>query len=215
MNVSFCKYILQNRILKNVIGDEMELKVDENAKALIFDIDGTLVDTMEIHYKAWEKMFALQGFNYPREVFYELAGIPTYKIVPILNERYNLKLDPEETMNEKEKYFMELFSAVKEIKVVSDIARKYHGVLPMSLGTGGRKDIAQMTMETVGLSKYFDIMVAAEDVIHHKPAPDTFLKCAELMGVEPQFCQVFEDGELGLQAARTAGMIATDVRPYL
>ncbi|HPJ15041.1 MAG TPA: beta-phosphoglucomutase family hydrolase [Spirochaetota bacterium] len=201
--------------MKNVIGDEMELKVDENAKALIFDIDGTLVDTMEIHYKAWEKMFALQGFNYPREVFYELAGIPTYKIVPILNERYNLKLDPEETMNEKEKYFMELFSAVKEIKVVSDIARKYHGVLPMSLGTGGRKDIAQMTMETVGLSKYFDIMVAAEDVIHHKPAPDTFLKCAELMGVEPQFCQVFEDGELGLQAARTAGMIATDVRPYL
>ncbi|HOH37456.1 MAG TPA: beta-phosphoglucomutase family hydrolase [Spirochaetota bacterium] len=193
----------------------MELKVDENAKALIFDIDGTLVDTMEIHYKAWEKMFALQGFNYPREVFYELAGIPTYKIVPILNERFNLKLDPEETMNEKEKYFMELFSAVKEIKVVSDIARKYHGVLPMSLGTGGRKDIAQMTMETVGLSKYFDIMVAAEDVIHHKPAPDTFLKCAELMGVEPQFCQVFEDGELGLQAARTAGMIATDVRPYL
>ncbi|HOF33394.1 MAG TPA: beta-phosphoglucomutase family hydrolase [Spirochaetota bacterium] len=193
----------------------MELKVDENAKALIFDIDGTLVDTMEIHYKAWEKMFALQGFNYPREVFYELAGIPTYKIVPILNERFNLKLDPEETMNEKEKYFMELFSAVKEIKVVSDIARKYHGVLPMSLGTGGRKDIAQMTMETVGLSKYFDIMVAAEDVIHHKPAPDTFLKCAELMGVEPRFCQVFEDGELGLQAARTAGMIATDVRPYL
>jgi len=193
----------------------MELKVDENAKALIFDIDGTLVDTMEIHYKAWEKMFALQGFNYPREVFYELAGIPTYKIVPILNERFNLKLDPEETMNEKEKYFMELFGAVKEIKVVSDIARKYHGVLPMSLGTGGRKDIAQMTMETVGLSKYFDIMVAAEDVIHHKPAPDTFLKCAELMGVDPRFCQVFEDGELGLQAARTAGMIATDVRPYL
>ncbi|HQQ23642.1 MAG TPA: beta-phosphoglucomutase family hydrolase [Spirochaetota bacterium] len=193
----------------------MELKVDENAKALIFDIDGTLVDTMEIHYKAWEKMFALQGFNYPREVFYELAGIPTYKIVPILNERFNLKLDPEETMNEKEKYFMELFGAVKEIKVVSDIARKYHGVLPMSLGTGGRKDIAQMTMETVGLSKYFNIMVAADDVIHHKPAPDTFLKCAELMGVEPRFCQVFEDGELGLQAARTAGMIATDVRPYL
>ena len=193
----------------------MELKVDENAKALIFDIDGTLVDTMEIHYKAWEKMFALQGFNYPREVFYELAGIPTYKIVPILNERYNLKLDPEKTMNEKEKYFMEYFGAVKEIKVVSDIARKYHGILPMSLGTGGRKDIAQMTMETVGLSKYFDIMVAAEDVIHHKPAPDTFLKCAELMGIEPCFCQVFEDGELGLQAARTAGMIATDVRPYL
>ena len=193
----------------------MELKVDENAKALIFDIDGTLVDTMEIHYKAWEKMFAIQGFSYPREVFYELAGIPTYKIVPILNERYNLKLDPEETMNEKEKYFMEYFGAVKEIKVVSDIARKYHGILPMSLGTGGRKDIAQMTMETVGLSKYFEIMVAAEDVIHHKPAPDTFLKCAELMGIEPRFCQVFEDGELGLQAARTAGMIATDVRPYL
>ncbi|MBP7901709.1 MAG: HAD-IA family hydrolase [Spirochaetes bacterium] len=193
----------------------MELKVDENAKALIFDIDGTLVDTMEIHYKAWVKMFALQGFDYPREVFYELAGIPTYKIVPILNEKYNLKLDPEKTMNEKEKYFMEFFGSVKEIKVVSDIARKYHGILPMSLGTGGRKDIAQMTMETVGLSKYFEIMVAAEDVIHHKPAPDTFLKCAELMGIEPRFCQVFEDGELGLQAARTAGMIATDVRPYL
>ena len=193
----------------------MKLKVDENAKALIFDIDGTLVDTMEVHYKAWQKMCAKHGFDYPRDVFYELAGIPTYKLVPIINEKFGLNLDPQRTMEEKERYFLEIFDSVREIKAVADIAREYHGILPMSLGTGGRKDIAKMTIETVGLSEYFPIMVAAEDVINHKPAPDTFLKCAELMGVDPHFCQVFEDGELGLEAARKAGMIATDVRPFI
>jgi len=85
----------------------------------------------------------------------------------------------------------------------------------MSIGTGGKKDIAKLTLKMLGFDKYFDIIVSAEDVEHHKPYPDTFLKCAELMNVPPEFCQVFEDGEMGLIAAERAGMIVTDVRPYL
>jgi HAD superfamily hydrolase (TIGR01509 family) len=85
----------------------------------------------------------------------------------------------------------------------------------MSLGTGGRKDIAELTIKAAGLEGFFDIMVVAEDVVNHKPAPDTFLLCALRMGCDPSVCQVFEDAELGIQAARSAGMMVTDIRPFL
>ncbi|OPZ80340.1 MAG: Fructose-1-phosphate phosphatase YqaB [bacterium ADurb.Bin429] len=191
------------------------LEIDPRAKALIFDIDGTLVDTMEIHYQAWEALAQEEGFHYPRELFYELAGVPTRKLIPLLNERLGLSLHVEDIQRRKEDLYLARMSEMKEIAPVADIARRYHGRLPMSLGTGGRRDIAKLTLASVGLDRYFEIMVAMEDVEHHKPAPDTFLRCAELMGVAPEFCQVFEDGELGLEAARRAGMIATDIRDYL
>lgn len=193
----------------------MSLKIDPKAKALIFDIDGTLADTMPIHFKAWQEVGEMHGFHYPEELFYELAGIPTTKIVPLINERLGYNLDPEKTIKEKEKAFFRNFTEIKAIEPVVELVHKYAGKMPMSLGTGGRKDIAMLTIKAIGLEKYFDIMVAAEDVDNHKPAPDTFLKCAELMDIEPKYCQVFEDGEQGLSAAESAGMIATDIRPFV
>ncbi|MGL4369729.1 MAG: HAD-IA family hydrolase, partial [Spirochaetota bacterium] len=104
---------------------------------------------------------------------------------------------------------------IKPIEPVVEIARHYKGKMPMSLGTGGRRDLAEITIRAIGLDGFFDIMVAAEDVEHHKPAPDTFLECARLMSVAPALCQVFEDGIQGLEAGKRAGMIVTDVRPFL
>ncbi|MBE0668196.1 MAG: HAD-IA family hydrolase, partial [Bacteroidales bacterium] len=97
---------------------------------------------------------------------------------------------------------------------VAALVRKYNGILPMAVGTGGHREAVEKTLEITGLRKYFDIIVTANDVEQHKPDPETFLRCAELMSVEPVFCEVFEDGDLGIEAAHRAGMIATDVRGW-
>jgi len=191
------------------------ITVNDNIKGLIFDIDGTLVDTMPVHYKAWLKVGKILNFLYPEELFFDNAGVPTTKIVGILNERLNLKLDPIETVRMKENFFYECLNELTEIKVVTDVVKNYYGKLPMSLGTGGRREVAQKTIEAVGIDKYFEIMVTAEDVTHHKPHPETFIKCAELMGVPAKDCLVFEDGDKGIEAAVSAGMSFVDIREYL
>ena len=193
----------------------MMLDKDPGAQALIFDIDGTLADTMPVHYNAWMTISRRKGFVYPRKLFDELAGVPTVKIVPILNEKLGLALDTAETVREKEAEFLSMIGDIRPIQPVVDVVLRYHGKIPMSLGTGGRRDIAELTIKAVGLSGYFDILVAAEDVERHKPAPDTFLECARRMHAAPPLCQVFEDSIAGLASARAAGMITTDVNPFL
>lgn len=193
----------------------MKIQINKNAKGLIFDMDGTLADSMPIHFIAWKLTAAENGFNYTEKQFLETAGMPTHKIVPVINKELGLNLDPVKFSHRKEELFLENIQNVKLIEPVADIVRKYHNILPMAIGTGGKKAIAKLTLEILGFDKYFDIIVSAEDVLNHKPDPDTFLKCAELMKVDPQYCQVFEDGEMGLIAAEKAGMIVTDIRPYL
>ncbi|HPS58721.1 MAG TPA: HAD-IA family hydrolase [Spirochaetota bacterium] len=193
----------------------MQLDIDPRAKGLIFDLDGTLADSMPIHFKAWKQTALEHGFVYTDELFFGLAGIPTHKIVPVVNERLGLKLDPVLFSRRKEELFLEYLEEVGPIKPVADIVYKYHGRLPMSVGTGGKRYIAEITLKMMGFDKYISIIVSADDVEHHKPWPDTFLKCAELMGIEPRYCQVFEDGEMGLLAAERAGMIVTDIRPFV
>jgi beta-phosphoglucomutase family hydrolase len=194
---------------------EMKLDIDPKAEGLIFDMDGTLADSMPIHFEAWKITAKENGFEYTEDQFYELAGMPTWRIVPVINERLGLNIDPEKFSRRKEQVFLDLLTDVKPVEPVVELVYKYHNKLPMSIGTGGKKEIALLTIKMMGLDKYIDILVAADDVKNHKPAPDTFLKCAELMGIEPSLCQVFEDGEMGLKAAEAAGMIATDIRPFI
>jgi len=193
----------------------MQLDIDPCARALIFDLDGTLADSMPIHFMAWKQAALEHGFVYTEELFYGMAGMPTHKIVPVINEQLGLKLDPGLFSRRKEELFLEYLKEVESIKPAADIVYRYHGKIPMAVGTGGKKHIAAATMKMTGFDRYIDIIISADDVENHKPYPDTFIKCAELMGVEPRLCQVFEDGEMGLLAAETAGMIVTDIRPYL
>ncbi len=149
-------------------------------------------------------------------MFDEFAGIPTRKIVPLVNERLGYSLDPEQIVQEKEAAFLE---NIHQVKLIEPVARLvYEGAarnMPMSLGTGGYRYIQDRVLAQSGMDRYFSIVVAAEDVAKHKPHPETFLRCAELMGVAPEDCQVFEDGEQGIAAGHAAGMIVTDVRPFL
>ncbi|HON78124.1 MAG TPA: HAD-IA family hydrolase [Spirochaetota bacterium] len=193
----------------------MKLAVDPRARGLIFDVDGTLADTEAVHMEAWRQVLQPKGYVMTDGMFRSLTGAPTRKIITIMKEEYGWDLDPEETLMNKEKAFMEQIGSVKAIEPVAALAREYKGTLPMSLGTGGRREMALITIKAAGLADFFDILVSADDVERHKPEPDTFLECARFMGVAPEVCQVFEDGDRGIEAGRRAGMIVTDVRPYI
>lgn len=192
----------------------MELDINPKAKGLIFDLDGTIADTMPIHYIAWKNTTARYGIDFSVELFSQLAGVPLYPTVEKLNKLYGKNMDPKEVGNAKEAEYERNMVKMKPIEPVIALIKKYHGQVPMAVGTGGLTRLAWKTLEIVGVDRYFNIVVSSEDVTHYKPHPETFLRCAELMGVKPADCQVFEDGMLGIQAARDAGMMVTDVTEF-
>jgi HAD superfamily hydrolase (TIGR01509 family) len=191
-----------------------KLKINPNAKALIFDLDGTLADTMPVHFLAYKHILAGYGIQFTPEIFATLAGIPAVGTIEKLNEMFGTLMNAEEVGHYKEREYEKIMHKMKPIEPVVNLAKQYHGVLPMAVGTGGYKRLAWKTMDILGLGKYFDILVSTEDVQRPKPFPDTFLRCAELMGVAPAVCEVFEDAHLGIQAAQAAGMMATLVTGY-
>lgn len=190
--------------------------IAQGVKALIFDLDGTLADTMPWHYQAWQKACLRFGIVMDTAFLQAHTGAPGWKIaeeVIAINGKTGI-VSPEDIMSIKLEEFLAIQHNVTPIEPVIALVRKYHGKLPMSVGTGGHREAVEKTLEIVGIREYFDIIVTANDVTHHKPHPETFLKCAELMGVDPAECEVFEDGDLGIEAAHLAGMIATDVRTW-
>lgn len=193
---------------------QTDLKVNPKAKALIFDLDGTLADTMPIHYIAWKNAAARYGIDFSAELFSQLAGIPLYPTVEKLNQLFQKNINPKELGDIKEAEFEKNMHLTPEIRVVTDLVHAWHGKLPMAIGTGGSRRLSMKTLGIIGLQDYFDILVTSEDVSNFKPHPETFVKCAELMGVNPVDCEVFEDGILGIQAAKTAGMMVVDVTQY-
>jgi beta-phosphoglucomutase family hydrolase len=190
------------------------IPVYSGVKGLIFDLDGTIADTMPAHFIAWRDTCKKHGINFTTDLFMELAGIPLYGTVERLNKMFGTKMDPIQVGEEKEDIFRNTIHQTKVIEPVAEIIRKYHGILPMSVGTGGLRKIAKATLRTVGMDHFFDILVAADDISNPKPHPETFLKCAQLMGVAPNECQVFEDGVLGMNAAKEAGMKLVDVTEF-
>ncbi len=191
-----------------------KLTVDPKAKALIFDLDGTIADTMPVHFLAYKNILREYGIDFTPELFSTLAGVPAIGTIQKLNEQFGTSMDPVEIGLFKEKEYEKIMHKMKPVTPVVDLVTKYHGKLPMSVGTGGYRRLAWKTLEILGLKDYFEILVASEDVEHSKPHPETFLKCASLMGVKPEVCHVFEDGDLGIQAATAAGMMSTLVTSF-
>jgi len=171
---------------------------------------------MPYHFAAWQKTAEQFGMEITKEFMRDNMGssarVIAHKFLKMHGKENEVEVD--ELLATKFENFKTLISKLTPIQEVFDIAKHYHGKIPMAIGTGGSKKSVAMTLEQTGVGKYFDVLICAEDVDNHKPAPDTFLQCAEKIGVNPEYCEVFEDGELGLQAAKNAGMIATDVRPW-
>ena len=191
-----------------------ELTQDPRAKGLIFDIDGTICDTMPVHFIAWRQTAAEHGIDFTPELFLEVTGIPALQTSQYLKAKFGGDFDEIEFTRVKEERYEQNMHKAKPIAPVIKIIRENKGKLPMACGTGGSQYLAWKTLEISGVKDCFEYVVAAEDVINHKPSPDTFLKAAELIGVQPSDCEVFEDGQLGLQAAEFAGMMCVDVTPF-
>jgi beta-phosphoglucomutase-like phosphatase (HAD superfamily) len=185
-------------------------------KGLIFDLDGTLADTMPYHFKGWRVACQKYGAKIDTAFLRKHTGRPGWLIASeiIKNNNLNGIVTIEQMIEVKLDKFYEDQHKVKPIIPVVEIVKKYYGIIPMSVGTGGHREAVERTLEITDLRKYFDIIVTANDVENFKPHPETFLKCAEQMKIDPEFIEVFEDGDLGLEAAFEAGMQATDVRSW-
>lgn len=192
----------------------MKLEIPEGDFAgYIFDLDGTLVDTMPLHYRAWDAAMRRVGLTAPldEELFYALGGVPTRRVAELIGAHYGLKVDVEAVFHDKEALFLELQKDATLIEPVVEIARRVALTHPVSVASGGPRDIVRRMLELSGLASLFqgkewERVVTPEDVAHGKPAPDLFLLAAKRMGVPPEKCLVFEDAEPGMRAAEAAGM---------
>ncbi len=191
------------------------IRIDKNIRALIFDCDGTLVDSMPLHYESWRETFEAFGREYPHTFVDERKGMPINKVVEEYNREFNTSIDPEKFVTEYEIRTLVKLQKVKPIKIVTQIVYQYNGILPMAVCSGSNRKSVETSLKAIGIYNYFDEIITADDHFKAKPAPDIFLEAAKRLNVEPQFCQVFEDSDFGILAAQNAGMVATDIRKYL
>ena len=190
------------------------IEIPKNVQGLIFDLDGTIANTMQNHFLSWREAVSPFGIDFTAELFKSLTGKPREATILKLNELFETNMEPAAVGKVKGDTFKKMVNQTKEISIVADVVRKYHNVLPMSIGTGSTRNGAKKTLEVIEMTHFFDIVITANDIENPKPHPETFLKCAELMKINPTDCIVFEDGILGMQAAETAGMRVIDVNEY-
>ena len=181
-------------------------------KGLIFDCDGTLADSMPLHWRAWNTVMLRHRLQFPEERFYAMGGVPSRDILKLLREEQGIDIDPLAVSREKEDEYLRIMHECTPIHEVVEIARAHHGRIPMAVASGGMQHIICSVLEKLEIRHFFNAVVTSEMVKNQKPAPDIFLEAAHLIGVEPCFCRAYEDTELGMTAIRAAGMEAVDVR---
>jgi HAD superfamily hydrolase (TIGR01509 family) len=188
-------------------------------RGFIFDLDGTLADTMPSHFVAWTKVATRHGFTFPEPRFYSLGGVPTDKIAAMLITEAGLTLDPKVIALEKEQTYYDGLGpgGIRGIEPVLALARTHRerNEGPLAIASGSVRRLVTRTLDALAIADWFAAIVAAEDTARHKPEPDVFLEAARRIGVDPAACTVYEDTDIGLEAARRAGMHPVDVRPLI
>jgi len=191
------------------------IEVPNHIQGLIFDCDGTLVDSMPLHMKAWEDAIKYAGGVWNYDYIYSKKGMQSKDILALYNKDFGAALDAKKVADRKQVHFRKHFKEMQTIEVVVDVVRRYANVLPMAVASGGSRENVILQLEIAGIRQYFAVVITADDHVKPKPSPDIFLEAAKRLNVAPQLCQVFEDGDIGLEAARLADMLATDIRPFL
>jgi HAD superfamily hydrolase (TIGR01509 family) len=182
-------------------------------KGLIFDCDGTLLDTMPMHYTAWSEVLLRHGIHFTLERFYALGGVPVLNIIELLAKEQNIVVDVAAVAWEKEERFLELAEGnIEPVEKVARIAHQAAGKLPMAVATGSPTWLAEKMLKSTGLAALFQTIIGADKVKKHKPDAETFLTAARELGLDPATCCAFEDTNLGIESAQTAGMTVVDIR---
>jgi len=193
----------------------MKLKLPAGAfAAYIFDCDGTIVDSMPLHYRAWKAALAEWNCEFPEALFYSWGGKPVREIIAELNQMHGLNMPIDSLATRKEALYLAQIPSLRAIPEVVEHIHAQFGRIPFAVASGSRRDSVVGSLTAVGLLGKFDVIVSAGDYKHAKPAPDCFLLAAERLGVAPENCLVFEDTLLGIQAATAAGMASVMV-PFI
>jgi HAD superfamily hydrolase (TIGR01509 family) len=180
-------------------------------KAYLFDCDGTIADSMPLHYVAWKKALGEHGCVFPEELFYSWGGMPTVQIVATLGAQQGIAMDAEEVAHRKERMYYELLPQLQAVPEVLEQIELSHGRIPFAVVSGGSRQSVTNSLTTLGLLDKFDTLVCSEDYAKPKPDAEPFLVAAQRLGVSPADCLVFEDTDMGIQAATAAGMASVKI----
>ena len=174
--------------------------------AYLFDLDGTVADSMPLHYLSWSEAVAEYGGTFPEPLFYQMGGIPLLRTVELLNQRFGTDMAPADVVRRKESLYLDRLIHLKPVASVLPIIEEQSGKIPFAIVSGSPRVSIEATLARLGLAHHFPVIVGAEDYLHGKPDPEPFLKAAALLGVEPGNCLVFEDADAGIASAVAAGM---------
>lgn len=192
-----------------------EININDDIQALIFDCDGTLVDSMPLHMKAWEDAFKFYNEKFDYDYLNSLKGMKEIEIIGLYNKKFEMNINAEEMVSKKHELMLKNINHVKPIETVANIAKEYYSKLPLAVVSGSVKEIVHKELEVAEIFHLFKTILTADDSFKPKPAPDIFLEAASILNVNPEDCLVFEDGDPGLIAAKNAGMRTVDVRAYI
>jgi len=181
--------------------------------AYLFDCDGTIADSMPLHYMAWKKALAEWNCEFDERLFYAWGGMPTVEIVSTLNQRQGLNMPAEDVAHRKEILYYQLLPQLQPIPEVLEHIEAKHGQIPFAVVSGSARDSVIASLNALNLLDRFTTLVCAGEYQKSKPDPEPFLLAASRLGVAPESCLVFEDTEMGIQAATAAGMASVKVPP--
>jgi len=192
----------------------MKLKLPEGKfKAYLFDCDGTIVDSMPLHYRAWKKALGEWGCEFSERLFYDWGGLPVAEVISTLNRQQGLQMPVEEVEHRKEQLYYELLPQLRAVPEVLEHIEAQRGRIPFGVVSGSRRESVVASLTVVNLLDLFQAFVCAGEYKKSKPDPEAFLMAAEQLNVKPEACLVFEDTELGIQAAQAGGMFWVKVPP--
>jgi len=188
------------------------LKVPEGPfKAYLFDCDGTIADSMPLHYVAWKQALGEWGCAFPEDIFYAWGGLPAAEIIAKLGAQQGLAMPVEDVAHRKEALYYELLPQLRAVPEVLEQIDLSHGKIPFAVVSGSTRESVTRSLEVLGILDRFDALVCAGDYAKGKPDPEPFLVAADRLGVAPRDCLVFEDTQMGIQAATAAGMASVKI----
>jgi beta-phosphoglucomutase family hydrolase len=204
----------QDDIFYLIDGFGMKLKIpDRKFGAYLFDCDGTVVDSMPLHYVAWSQVLGEWGCEFEENFFYSLGGMPVRDIIATLNQKHGLCMPVEDVAHRKESLYLELLPQLKAVPEVLEHVEEAYRRIPCAVVSGSTRESVVASLQVLNLSDRFDTLVCAGDYKRGKPDPEAFLMAAEKLGMKPGECLVFEDTDMGIEAATAAGMASVKVPP--